>query len=211
MSTDTFFQNPSILFAHDENNHCHCPKFTMYFALELCQYLAEEQHFFLKQACHCCSCPQQLLQPLKCLVFALALPSCPSIPLLQPTCVLPQEHSHCFCIQNLLLPGITFWNSIWKWLPDDRQGLELGLKFELSSLTKSDQWVVKVLSRSETPNKRCGLCILLVSMSTPKFEAWAIPKWKSCAQNIGKQAEKWGKKSNHLSICSMHAGVWAFE
>ena len=114
MSTDTFFQNPSILFAHDENNHCHCPKFKMYFALELCQYLAEEQHFFLKQACHCCSCPQQLLQPLKCLVFALALPSCPSIPLLQPTCVLPQEHSHCFCIQNLLLPGITFWNSIWK-------------------------------------------------------------------------------------------------
>ena len=32
-------------------------------------------------------------------------------------------------------PSIFFWNSLWEWLPDDLQWLELGLEFELCRLT----------------------------------------------------------------------------
>ena len=32
-------------------------------------------------------------------------------------------------------PSIVFWNSLWEWLPDDLQGLKLGLELELCRLT----------------------------------------------------------------------------
>ena len=34
-------------------------------------------------------------------------------------------------------PSIIFWNSLWEWLPDDRQGPELGHKFELCLLANT--------------------------------------------------------------------------
>ena len=46
-------------------------------------------------------------------------------------------------------PSIIFWSSLWKWLPDDRQGLKIS---NLDANLNSDQWVLKVLSALKSPN-----------------------------------------------------------
>ena len=60
-------------------------------------------------------------------------------------------------------PLIVFWNSLQKWLPDDRQGLELGLNFELCLL-------IKVLSALKSQNKLCGVWILFRFFQTVEIE-----------------------------------------
>ena len=80
--------------------------------------------------------------------------------------------------------SIFFWNSLWEWLPDDRQGLDLGLKLEICSLSDchmtsltcrgpnldstwtllSDQRIVKLLSAwNNSLHKLCGVWILFRS------------------------------------------------
>ena len=66
-------------------------------------------------------------------------------------------------------PSIVFWNSLLEWWPDDRQGLELGLKVWQTWDSKSQTWipppdqlVVKVWSAPTSLNNLCGVWILLV-------------------------------------------------
>ena len=76
---------------------------------------------------------------------------------------------------------IVFWNSLWEWLPDDQQGLELGLKLELCSLTHAMvPWVVEVLSAPKPQNKvQFSLCLWSLILSLFLFR---MPKLRTRLQ-----------------------------
>ena len=76
-------------------------------------------------------------------------------------------------------PSIVPWNSVLEWWPDALQGLELGLKLELCSLS---------LSLSGLKLKLCKSTILAY-LVWPWYSTWAIWQLQSCTQIIGSRLQ----------------------
>ena len=115
------------------------------------------------------NCRLQLTRKLEHLVFMLAVQSVQALP-------------DWFCSQNSL---IIFWNSLWKWLPNERQQYKLGLKLGLCLRLPPEQQVVKLLSALKSLNQLGGVWILFRSVENTKIRG------KQCVDS-NPYSLKWG-------------------